>query len=71
MILNAAYTIPEFLKTFKIGHSYYYDLHKRGLGPRVTVLPGGRKKIITGDNASAWINTMEELPASKGSEDSP
>jgi hypothetical protein len=58
------YTIAEFNRTHRIGHSKFYTLKKEGLAPRVVDLNG--KKVIYGEDAAAWRRKMAELSAAKG-----
>jgi predicted DNA-binding transcriptional regulator AlpA len=50
-------TIAEFCKLHGIGRSTFYDLCKRGLGPRM--LPIGRGRRISAEANRDWIKMME------------
>jgi hypothetical protein len=58
-----AYLIPEFCEEVRIKHSYFYEMQKLGRGPKVTVLPGGKKKIITGEHAAEWVGSLPAIPS--------
>jgi predicted DNA-binding transcriptional regulator AlpA len=61
-----AYTITEFQRAHKIGHSKFYELKKEGLAPRVVEIGG--KRVIFGEDAAAWRRRMAELSAAKSPE---
>jgi hypothetical protein len=60
MNLKPVYTIQEFQKEFRVGHSSYYKLRAMGLGPVETELPGIKKRVITGENAAKWLESASQ-----------
>jgi predicted DNA-binding transcriptional regulator AlpA len=50
-------TIPEFCKKHRMGRSSYYDLQKRGLGPKVIRI--GNSVRITRKADDKWIEQTE------------
>ena len=63
------YTIAEFQRAHRLGHSKFYTLRKEGLAPRVVEIGG--KKVIYGEDAAAWRRKMAELSAAKIAEAAP
>jgi hypothetical protein len=47
-----AYSVPEFCERHNISHGTYYNLRKRGLGPREGHVLG--RVIITRESAADW-----------------
>jgi len=47
-----AYTIPGFCRDHNIPESTYYELRKRGQGPRE--MRAGRRVLITQEAAADW-----------------
>jgi len=48
-----AYSIDEFCETHGIGRSKYFELRKKGMGPKEIRL-GGRVVVISRESAAAW-----------------
>ena len=63
-----ALTVEEFCRRHSISRTAFYDLLKRGLGPRC--LRVGSRRLISREAAADWRRTMEQqaarLPDPKG-----
>ena len=58
---DACYTIDEFCRAHRLSKSSYYDLKRRGLGPReIRVM---RKPLVTVEAAAEWRQRMTEQDA--------
>ena len=51
-----AFTIPEFLTTFKVGRTKAYEEIQTG---RLTTYKVGRKRLISSHAAEAWQRRLE------------
>jgi len=53
----AAYTVDEFCAAFRLSPSTYYDLQRKGLGPREMKV--GARRIISAEAAAKWRKQRE------------
>jgi predicted DNA-binding transcriptional regulator AlpA len=59
----AAYTIAQFVHAFGISRAHLYALIRRGEGPKTFTV--GRRRLISGLSAAAWIRRKEALAAAQ------
>jgi hypothetical protein len=57
----AAYTISEFCQAHRISVDFYFNLQRRGLGPKVMRL--GRRTLISVEAAAQWRRERERMTA--------
>ena len=56
--ITAAYTVEEFCRAHGgISKVFFYELLKRGRGPRTMLV--GRRRLISAEAAAAWRAQME------------
>jgi hypothetical protein len=48
----AAYTIKEFIKAHRFSYGKFYDLVRRGLGPKMMKV--GTRRLISIEEAARW-----------------
>lgn len=53
-----AYTVPQFCGGFCLSRTHFYDLLKKGRGPRTMKV--GRRTLISAESAAEWCRRMEE-----------
>ena len=53
------YTVKEFCRQTRISQKTFYELRKRGQGPRIIRL--GRRVYIGQETALAWVREREAL----------
>jgi hypothetical protein len=54
------FSIPEFRTLHGYGEGTYKALHKAGLGPRETLMPGTLFQRITADDYAAWLKKISD-----------
>ena len=52
-----AYSVEQFCRTHSIGRSLFYDLLKKGEGPRT--FRAGKRTLISKEAAEKWRRQME------------
>ena len=52
------YTIPQFCDGANVSRTHFYDLLKKGLGPRTMKV--GRRTLISAEAAAEWCRRMED-----------
>lgn len=61
----SALAVPEFCRAHRISRAHFYELLKRGLGPRVMKV--GARTLVSQEAASEWRERMtNEQPAVRG-----
>lgn len=58
MTQKNAFSINEFCHSFGISRTHFYELSKKGLGPKVMML--GRRKLISVWAAKEWSEKISE-----------
>ena len=53
-----AYTVPQFCDGFCLSRTHFYDLLKKGRGPRTMKV--GRRTLISAEAAAEWCRRMED-----------
>ena len=61
MLEQDAFSISEFCKRNNISRATYYNLQKKGIGPRVIKI--GTRTIISVEAGAEWRRMMEEAAA--------
>ena len=54
-------TIAEFCDAHRISRAFFYELKKKGLAPRITLL--GTKQLITNEDAARWRERVSAASA--------
>lgn len=55
-----AYTIAEFCEAYRFGRTQYFQMKRRGLGPREMRV--GRRVVISKEAAADWQRDREAAP---------
>ncbi|MFY7809546.1 MAG: helix-turn-helix domain-containing protein [Fimbriimonadaceae bacterium] len=55
MPLKPAYTVNEFLASFGVGRTRFYELVNTGA---IKARKNGNRTIVTGADAQAWLDTL-------------
>lgn len=55
--MKPAHTIPQFCADHHLSRTFFYELIKRGQGPRLMRV--GRRCLISAEAASDWRKQME------------
>lgn len=53
----AAYTIAEFCQAFRVSRGHFYNLVRRGEGPRL--LRVGKRVLVSADSVAEWVRRSE------------
>jgi hypothetical protein len=61
--VRLAMSVREFCRRYDFSKSTYYNLKRRGLGPR-TMRVGNREKV-TPEAAAEWVSKMEAVEAAR------
>jgi hypothetical protein len=61
LITAGSFTIPEWCQFRKIPRPAFYEMQRRGVGPKVTAPPGAPPRITVEADA-AWVKFCENLP---------
>jgi hypothetical protein len=54
---TAAYSILEFCRAHRFSRAHFYNLVKRGQGPKIMF--AGNRRLISEEAAAAWRQRME------------